>query len=246
MFRQIFAAAIAAGIASGVAVSLIHEVTTTPIIHQAEEYEAASGDVTVHVARPMPRSGDSREWVWRVAESHDRGDHDAWAPEDGLERSLFTAGTNIVLGVGFALLLCACYAIRGQEVTPRQGVVWGLAGFAAFTLSPALGLPPEVPGVMAADLEDRQLWWIFAAVSAAVGLALMVFAGRVALIALGALLIALPHIVGAPQPDAFGGPVPPEIAGHFAAASIVTSAIFWAMLGWFSGYFFNRLAETEN
>ena len=28
----------------------------------------------------------------------------------------------------------------------RQGLLWGLAGFAVFTLAPSLGLPPELPG----------------------------------------------------------------------------------------------------
>lgn len=34
-----------------------------------------------------------------------------------------------------------------------------MAGFAAFTVAPALGLPPELPGMMAADLGPRQARW---------------------------------------------------------------------------------------
>ena len=63
--------------------------------------------------------------------------------------------------------------------------------------------------------------------------------------ALGILALVAPHAFGAPQPDAVGGAVPPEIAGHFAAASLVVSAIFWAMLGWFSGSIHARLAARE-
>src|SRR3974390_3265881 len=42
----------------------------------------------------------------------------------------------------------------------HEGLMWGLAGFAVFTLAPGLGLPPELPGVPAAPLLSRQLWWV--------------------------------------------------------------------------------------
>jgi len=163
----------------------------------------------------------------------------------GLERLFYTGLANLIMGVGFALLLVACFALYGRPVTPRQGVLWGLAGFAVFTLAPGLGLPPEVPGSMAAEVTARQIWWAGAAVAAAAGLWLMVFARQHALKVLGVVVVAVPHIIGAPQPAEIGGAVPPELAGHFAAASIVVSAIFWASLGWLGGTFWQRLAPTE-
>ena len=54
-------------------------------------------------------------------------------------------------------------------------------------------------------------------------------------------MIILPHAIGAPHPESMSGSVPPELAGHFAAASIVVSAVFWSMIGWFSGAFYKRL-----
>jgi len=161
----------------------------------------------------------------------------------GLERLLFTGLANLLMGVGFALLLVACFALYGKPVDPRRGVLWGLAGFAVFTLAPGLGLPPEVPGSKAAAMTDRQLWWAFAALAAAGGLWLMVFARRHAWKVLGVVVIALPHLIGAPHPAEIGGKVPPELAGHFAAASIVVSAIFWASLGWLGGTFWERLGR---
>jgi len=162
----------------------------------------------------------------------------------GLERLFYTGLANLLMGVGFALLLVACFALYGKPVDPRRGVLWGLAGFAVFTLAPGLGLPPEVPGAKAAAVTDRQIWWAFAAAAAALGLWLMVFARQHALKVLGVFVIALPHLVGAPQPAEIGGSVPPELAGHFAAASIVVSAIFWASLGWLSGTFWERLGRA--
>jgi cobalt transporter subunit CbtA len=147
---------------------------------------------------------------------------------------------NIVFGVGFALLLAASYAIHGGEINGRIGVIWGMAGFAVFTLSPSLGLPPEVPGSMVAELTARQGWWLAAAASMAFGLWLVTFREGFFFILSGIIIIALPHTIGAPHPNEFGSPVPAGLVGQFVATSIVISAIFWVMLGWLSGTFYRR------
>ena len=146
----------------------------------------------------------------------------------------------IVLAVGFGLILIACFALRGGEIDGRKGVIWGLAGFAVFSLAPGLGLPPEAPSSMAAELIARQEWWLLAAGATAVGLALMVFGKGIPWVILGIVILAAPHIIGAPHTEEIGAKFPPEIAGHFAAASLVTAAIFWAVLGWLSGTFYRR------
>jgi cobalt transporter subunit CbtA len=110
-------------------------------------------------------------------------------------------------------------------------------------LAPALGLPPEIPGSGAAELADRQLWWFFAAGAAAAGLAALLLTRNRMLQIGGVALIALPHIVGAPHPPAFESTAPAELAGHFAAASLVVTAIFWALLGFASGAVYERLAR---
>jgi len=38
------------------------------------------------------------------------------------------------MAVGYALLLVACFSLSGRAVDGRRGVLWGLAGFAAFSL----------------------------------------------------------------------------------------------------------------
>ncbi|MGH8574271.1 MAG: CbtA family protein, partial [Gammaproteobacteria bacterium] len=48
-------------------------------------------------------------------------------------------------GIGFALLLCALYA-RRERVGVPQSALFGMGGVVVFYLSPALGLPPELPG----------------------------------------------------------------------------------------------------
>ena len=217
-----------AGLIAGLVISVVQEFTTTPIILHAEQFEG-SATSDHHADAPAGKA---------VAEHHH--DDEAWGPGDGIERTVYTALGNIVLAVGFGLILIACYALRGGEITGRQGVIWGLAGYAVFSLAPALGLPPEAPGSMAAELVARQEWWFLAAAATAIGLALMVFGKGIPWVVLGIVVLAAPHIMGAPQPAEIGAKFPPEIAGHFAAASLVTAAIFWAVLGWLSGTFYRR------
>ena len=82
-------------------------------------------------------------------------------------RNAYTAAANVLTAIGFALLLAAIFALRsantGNSVSWHQGLMWGLAGFAVFTIAPGLGLPPELPGVPAAPLLSRQIWWVLAA-----------------------------------------------------------------------------------
>ena len=227
MIRRILSAALAAGLLAGVLVSVLQAVTTTPLILQAEVFETGGG--------PHSHAG------------HDHTGHDHAAPlpaepeaEDIVTRAALTATANLITGVGFALLVVGAFALSGRRVEAGEGLLWGLGGFAAFTLSPALGLPPELPGTIAADLASRQAWWAFAALGAAGGLAVLAFGKGWWRLPVGLTLLVLPHAIGAPHPDAFGGSVPPELAGAFVAKSIVVSAIFWTVLGWLAGGFFKR------
>jgi cobalt transporter subunit CbtA len=253
MIRRLFVAAIAAGVLAGVIISAIHQVTTVPIIHEAETYENAArhkadapGVITpagFRFSNPVSPSQPSIRHV------HGGGAEDAegaWGPKDGLERILFTVMTTILTGVGFALLLVVGMMLRGEPVDARRGVLWGAGGFVAFTLAPTLGLPPEIPGAAAADLMARQIWWISAAVTAMAGLWLLVFTEGAIWKALGVAVFAAPHVFGAPHPHEFGVSVaPPELAAQFAATSIAISALFWAMLGGFAGHFFGRMEPAE-
>lgn len=232
--------ALFAGLLAGLAISVVQEFTTTPIILHAEEYEnRGTGGAQPHAqVRTVPHI------VLVHTTSQPAEETDAWGPADGLERTFFTTLANLLTGVGFALILAACFALAGRPVDGRTGVLWGMAGFAVFTLAPALGLPPEVPGTMAAELADRQAWWFLCVAATALGLWLLVFRSGALWAALGIACLAAPHLVGAPHPDRIGGGVPPELAGHFAAASIVTGAIFWSILGWLSGTAWERLQRA--
>ena len=130
--------------------------------------------------------------------------------------------------------------MRGGEVTWREGLFWGLAGFAAFTIAPGLGLPPQVPGTEIAPLFERQVWWLVTAVSTGGALALFSFTRRVPWAILAAILIVLPHLYGAPQAMDHNAGAPESLARQFVVAVTTVSFLFWLILGASTGYFLRR------
>lgn len=230
MFRRIMFAAIAAGLLAGLFVTVVQHFTTTPLILAAETFEGPASAAAAHAGH-------------EAAGAAVHGEEAALAAIDW-ERLLFTAMANLLAGVGFALIVIAAFVLRGKPVDTRTGITWGAAGFVVMTLAPGLGLPPEVPGLIAADLPDRQLWWLLASGGAAIGLAMLCFPRHSALKILGVVIALLPHILGAPHPEAVGSDVPPELASQFVAVSIAVSAMFWAVLGWLSATFYRRFGEA--
>jgi cobalt transporter subunit CbtA len=223
LLRTIVFAAALAGLLAGLFVTLAQRVGTVPLIVAAEALEQA----------PAAEGG------------HDHPE--AWAPRDGLERTLFTLVANLVTGTGFALLLCAAFGLRGRTVGWREGLFWGLGGFAAFSLAPFLGLPPELPGMAAAPLGPRQAWWLATALATAAGLALLALSPKPLSAVLGVALLVAPHLVGAPPPaEAAAGAVPESLARSFVVAVTVTSFLFWVVLGVLSALIFDRLAKPAS
>jgi cobalt transporter subunit CbtA len=237
--------ALLAGFLGGAGISIVHEFTTTPLILQAEEYESKDKQHAYRLGGPAS-PGEARLILAHGSDTHANGvasaEKTAWAPAEGMERMLSSALVNIITGVGFSLILVACFALSGKAVDGRRGVLWGIAGFTIINLAPALGLPPEVPGTVAAELAQRQTWWFLCIAATGAGLWMLIFRHGAIWMVAGIALMAIPHIAGAPQPVRMGGLAPPELAGQFAAASLVTAAIFWTALGWLSGTFWHKFA----
>ena len=223
MLRRLVFVALCAGLVSGFFATAAHQVGTVPIILQAETYEKAAEHET--------------------SEGH--AHTVTWQPEDGVERTAYTLLADVLAGTGFALLLAAGLTLRGREVTWRQGLYWGLAGFATFTIAPGLGLPPEVPGTEAAPLFARQLWWLATAVSTGCALALLFFTRRAVLAFIAAVLIVLPHLYGAPRPAEYTAAAPEELARQFVVVVTVTNFMFWLVLGASTGYFYKRFQPSR-
>ncbi|SDG49832.1 CbtA family protein [Phytopseudomonas seleniipraecipitans] len=234
MIKRIAQTAGFAGLFAAIVLTLLQSLWVTPLILHAETFEGAEPAALVE------HSHDA------IGVAHDHGsasghshDGEAWAPDDGWQRLLSTGLSNLVVAVGFALMLAGLFTLRAPEKT-WQGLLWGLAGFATFVLAPSAGLPPELPGTAAAELVLRQYWWIGTAASTAAGLALLAFGSHWLLRILGVLILALPHLVGAPHPAAHESLAPQALEQEFILASLLTNAAFWAVLGLVAAWFHGR------
>lgn len=254
MFKRLFAGALFAGLGAGALAALIELTFVVPLIHEGELYEtgalihfgAAGSQEHAHdeAAAPATAGAVALSDVAPAAEAehnhsgHDHGD----APENPLARAISTTGFFMVSYTGFALLLIAGFALAeraGHAVSARTGVIWGLCGFFAVQLAPGFGLPPELPGGAGAALEARQLWWVVCVASTAGGLALLAFGRNALAFGAGAVLLAAPHLFGAPT-AAFAGVAPPELSAHFTARVLGAGAVCWALLGTIAGAIWAR------
>lgn len=236
MIGRVILAALLAGIAAGLFYGAIQHVRLTPLILEAEKYENA-GDGHTHDHAAAMTTTTTAEAPAPAAEE------EAWAPQDGAERTFYTFLASIVAGAGFAALLAGVSLLSGVRITPRNGVLWGLAGFLAVHLAPAAGLAPELPGMPAADLVARQAWWIGTIV--ATGAAIWLFTQRTEMWAkvLAVILVALPHIIGAPQAPSHESGVPAGLSAEFAANTLAAAALLWLAIGGFLGLAMDRFVK---
>ncbi|CRM42620.1 cobalt transporter subunit CbtA [Pseudomonas sp. FH4] len=230
MIKRIAQTAGFTGLLAALLLTLLQSFWVAPLILQAETFENAPAATEVH-----------EHAAGAAAHSHDA---EAWEPENGWQRVLSTTGGNLVVAVGFALMLAGLYTLRAPTRT-AQGLLWGLAGYATFVLAPTLGLPPELPGTAAADLAQRQIWWIGTAASTAAGIALIVFGRNWLLKILGVAILAVPHVMGAPQPEVHSMLAPEALEAQFKIASQLTNVAFWLALGLISAWLFRRNRDDQ-
>jgi len=239
LFRKIFLSALVIGFLCGLGVSVLQSFTTTPIILEAEKYE-----VEEEMAPPSHSHVHHKQEV--VKEIGHHHDEEAWTPVDGFERTLYTTIANMLNAVGFSLILLSAMSLK-RDVDAKKGVLWGIAGFFVFFAAPSFGLQPEIPGMQAAVLEGRQGWWLTTVIFSAIGLSILVFVQGTVRIT-GVLVLLVPHIIGAPQPEVHGFyntdteavKVLTELSKDFIVASAVTMFLFWVSLGCLAGYVYKR------
>jgi cobalt transporter subunit CbtA len=233
MFRNLFLAALIAAFCAGLVTSVFQHLRLTPLIIAAETYE---GEQHGHEIAVEGEAADH-------AHAHDE---DEWMPEDGFERTAYTVLANFLVAAGFAFIITAVSLIFNLPVTPMTGVLWGAGGFIAFSLATSLGLPPGLPGMPVAETGARQLWWVFAAASTAVGLILLVKNRAAWAIALAIALFILPHLVGAPQPPLEETGVPAGLAAAFVAGVLANGLVFWLVLGVTYGFASQKLERRAS
>ena len=242
MIGRVVLAALLAGIAAGFVMGVIQHVRLTPFILSAEAFEQASaaGHSHAHDAPAADAAAEPNSHAHN-GDGHDHGE--GWAPADGWQRSLATLLTAVMTGAGFAAVLAAVSLISGLPITRANGMVWGLCGFLAVTLAPAIGLPPELPGMPAGDLVARQVWWAGTIIATGAGIFMIATRSESWAVALAVVLIAIPHVLGAPVAPHAESAVPAALAASFAANSIAANAVFWLLIGQFLGLALNRTAK---
>lgn len=252
-FQRLIWAALAVALVVGTLQTGVQRWQAAPLILAAEQYE----DQKVEVPAPLATEGGANAVA--TASEHSHGDehaheHEAWAPENGRERTGWTLVANALHAFSMALLVFAVMGLavlrRGPAVSAKALAAWvALAGFVSLHLWPSLGLPAEVPGMEAAPLQARQLWWVLAVASAALACGALGFARGHWRWPAAAVLLALPFLVGAPElhGDALAGfgaqarAALSQLEHQFAWATTWVAVSFWAMLGLACGIAFQRV-----
>ena len=256
MFQRMVVGGVSAGFVAGLIAALLHFCFIQQPLLWGERYE--SGEV-VHFAdagSDMPagaehdhavsNSGEAPEAQGGDEAGHDEAGHDhgsAGAPSDW-QRNILTVLFTALIYVSYGLLMMVGFRIaelRGRVVTAGQGVVWGLAGFVAFQMAPAMGLAPELPGTIAAEFQLRQAWWLGTVAATILALVLIALVRSPLAVVAGLVLLAVPHVIGAPQLEEFWGVAPPELAAEFAARALGVGLVAWCVLGWLGARLWSRV-----
>ncbi|WP_224814145.1 CbtA family protein [Hasllibacter sp. MH4015] len=227
MFTRLLTSALFAGAAAGLIAALLQLYFVQPVLLHAELYE--SGEL-VHFGASST-----------VSAVQDLGGFDP-------VRDILSVIFSMLIYTGYALIMVALMSVaeaQGASITARTGLIWGIAGFVAFHFAPGFSLAPEVPGVAAADVGARQIWWFATVGATGIALWLLAFGKSWLFHGLAIALLLAPHVIGAPEPEIFTGPVPTEIGALFAARAFGVGMAAWMILGGLAGYFWTRLAEDS-
>lgn len=244
IFRNIIFAAIFIGLVSGLIYGVFQQTQLTPIIYAAEKFEANPSINNNEHAHSLDSQAAQAESVW--------------SPSNGAERIFFTLLANVLTGISFALVMLSLMTVHDlksnkPKVDAVQGIGWGAVALLAIFVAPALiGLQPEVPGTMAAALEHRQAWWLFAVVATALGTAFLYYA-RLKLKAVGLAIVLLPHLAASSIParlsfentDPIAVAALNELSQQFFSMTAIGTALFFIVLGVSSGFAVKKFIKLE-
>ncbi|WP_394790633.1 CbtA family protein [Rhodoferax sp.] len=223
LFQRLIWCALGVAVLLGSLQSGLQQFQTLPILLAAEVFE---GQKVEPVAAPAHEHAHADA----AAHEHTHGP-EAWEPADGLERNAWTWVANVLHAFSMALLLLVVMGLWSHrhgapQASLRLAMLVAAAGWLSLHFWPSLGLPAEVPGMEAAALGARQGWWLLAVLCCGLACASLAYFQQHWRIAVAAALLALPFIVGAPQPggDALAG----FSADAHAQMALLETRFFWA------------------
>lgn len=235
MFQKLMTGALIAGAAAGLVAALLHFLLIQDLILLGERYE--TGEI-VHFGSGSEMAGAGAEESHGAVHVEDEGDEPS-----PLTRNALTLAFTVILYSAYAMLVSAGFAIAAQmgaKIDAARGALWGLAGYGAFQLAPGMGLAPELPGTLAAEIGARQVWWWGTVLATGLGAALIGYGRSVVMIALGGVIALVPHLIGAPVLDAFSGRAPSELGALFSARVLGVGLVAWVTLGAVAGWRWSR------
>ncbi|MET3855330.1 CbtA family protein [Rhizobium sp. OAE497] len=207
-FQRLFFLALVAGVVGGVIASTLNIAINVPTIMEAEVFE--------HVAEHQTAADQAPHEHKHVSV---------------VRRNLITLAAMVLAFVGYAFLVSVVAEVGGGLRTWSSGLLWGMGGFLAFNLVPAIGLPPELPGMPAADLGERQLWWLCCAFGTAGAMLLATNVRNAAAYVASLVLLAAPFLFGAPTVDDVATLVPEELQRHFVLGTLAAGLVAWVAMG---------------
>ena len=221
MFQKMAVSALIAGFSAGLVAALLQFVFVQPLLLHAELFEIDPHTALDLVTVPRGPFDVAREAL----------------------NIVFSA--LIYTGYAFVLLAAMVWAEdRGEPISPRAGILWGIAGFITMHMAPAFGLAPDMPGLNGADVEARQIWWYGTVACTGIALWLIAFGQNWAIWGAAIVLLAAPHLIGAPMPDTLTQAAPSELAASFAARTLGVALAVWSTLGLLLGsVWHSKLAE---
>jgi len=214
MLRRIVVAAAIAGLLAGLLLTAGQQFRISSLIRTAEVLESAGMSAKGH--------------------EHREADTRAWQPRNDRERLVATTVANVILAVGYSLLLSAGLTVRRQSGW-LPGLGWGMAGFVVFFASPAMGLPPDLPGAPTAALSDRVTWWCFTVACTGAAFWLVFFGAHRRWRLLGLTLLVIPHFFGAPEAGLHEADATSDLMHEFAVQATFVNLAFWLLLGVVTG-----------
>lgn len=264
IFQRLIWSALAVAVVVGSVQTGVQRWQAAPLILAAEVYEEQKAEAPAPTPAPALAAKPAQAPAAAVAAAahaeaapheheHEHGAAKEWEPENGAERIGWTWVANILHALSMTLLV---FAVMGVWMYRRGGAVGSLrlaglvaaAGWLSFHFLPSLGLRAEVPGMEAAPLHARQLWWVLAVGCTASACAVAGFGRAPWRWLVSAALLALPFVVGAPQlnGDELAGYGPEahaaleHLGSQFIWATTWVSLSFWASMAVVGGLAFQR------
>lgn len=251
MIKHMLTSALFAGFAAGLLAALLHFAFVQKLILLGEDYESGTLLHYKGLAKPVVQDHSGMEMSSEdpaMAAPADPAVAAASAAEEAdstFSRNAWTTLFFAATYAGYGMMLVAGFALAtllGKTITLREGLLWGIAGFVAIQLAPAMGMEPKLPGTAGADLGQRQLWWISTAVASGVGVFLLAYGKGLLPVVAALILLAAPHVIGAPRLDGYSGVAPPEVAAMFATRVLGVGFIVWTAMGAVAGWLWSRPA----